>query len=102
MRMSTLAAAAMAYAAYKYLKRQRTPPAASLSGMQEDIDRDLGAGTGLVTGTGTGTESPNAAERLQPAGVAPRGASTDQMFGSSPQQGSEPIATGLPDLTRGA
>jgi hypothetical protein len=104
MRMSTLAAAAMAYAAYKYLKRQRTPPAADVSGMQEDIDRDLGAGTGLVTGTGTGTgtESPNAAERLQPAGVAPRGASTDQMFGSSSQQGSEPIGTGLPDLTRGA
>ena len=99
MRMSTLAAAAMAYAAYKYLKRQRTQPASGLSGlqgMQRDIDQDLGVGTGL------GDESPNAAERMQPTGVAPRGATADKMFGSSSQQGSEPISTGLPDLTRGA
>jgi hypothetical protein len=92
MRMSTLAAAAMAYAAYKYLKRQRTQPATSLQGMRDEIDQGLG------TGTGTGTESPNAAERMQPAGTS----RTDKWFGSSSQEGSEPISTGMPDLTRGA
>jgi hypothetical protein len=96
MRMGTLAAAAMAYAAYKYLKRQRTQPATSLRGMQGDIDQDLGVGTGVEA------ESPNAAERMQPTGVAPRDATTEKLFGSSSQQGSEPISTGLPDLTRGA
>jgi hypothetical protein len=94
MRMSTLAAAAMAFAAYKYLKRQRTERAVSFEGMQDEIDHGLAAGTG----TGTSTESPNAAERMQPAGVSP----TDKWFGSSSQQGSEPISTGMPDLTRGA
>jgi hypothetical protein len=96
MRTSTLAAAAMAYAAYKYLKRQRTQPATSLQGMQGDQD------LGTVTGMATGAESPNAAERLQPTGAAPRGATTDTLFGSSSQQGPDPISTGLPDLTRGA
>jgi hypothetical protein len=96
MRMSTLAAAAMAFAAYKYLKRQRTQPATSLQGMRDEIDQGLGTGMGM--GTGTGTESPNAAERMQPAGTS----RTDKWFGSSSQEGSEPISTGMPDLTRGA
>ena len=79
MRMSTLAAAAMAFAAYKYLKRQRN---------------GLAAGTGM----GTGTDTPKGAERMQPAGVPP----ADKWYGSSSQQGSEPTSTDMPDLTRGA
>ena len=93
MRMSTLAAAAMAFAAYKYLKRQRTERAVSLQGMRDEIDQGL---------TGVGSESPNAAERLQSTGASAGGARTDKWFGSSSQEGSEPISTGLPDLTRGA
>ena len=88
MRMSTLAAAAMAFAAYKYLKRQRTEPAVSLEGMQDEIDQGLGAGT----------ESPNATERMQTAGAAP----SDKWVGWSSQEGSAPISTGMPDLKRGA
>jgi len=87
MRMSTLAAAAMAFAAYKYLKRQRNERTVGFHGMQEEIDQDLGVGTG----------SPKAAERGQPASVAPTG----KWYGSSSQQGSEPISTEMPDLTRG-
>jgi hypothetical protein len=99
MRMSTLTAAAVAFAAYKYLNRQRTQPANSLQGMQDDLEQDLGLGTGM----GTGAESSQAADRMQPTGgVAPRSAATDKLFGSSSQQGSEPISTGLPDLTRGS
>ena len=94
MRMSTLAAAAMAAAAYKYLKRQRTEPAVSLEGMQDEIDQGLGAGTGMRTGT----ESPNATERMQTAGAAP----SDKWVGWSSQEGSAPISTGMPDLKRGA
>ena len=92
--MSTLAAAAMAFAAYKYLKRQRNELAVGFHGMQEEIDQDLGVGTGMRTGPG----SRNAAERVQPTGAA----STDKWVGSSSQQGSEPNSNDMPDLTRGA
>ena len=84
MRMSTLAAAAMAFAAYKYLKRQRNEMAVGFQGMQEEIDRDLGVGTGLGTGT-----------------ASARAAPTGRWVGSSSQQGSEPNSNDMPDLTRG-
>jgi hypothetical protein len=72
MKTSTLAAAALAFAAYKYLKRQRTERATSLQGMQEEIDRDL---TGTVGG---------------------------KWFEPSSPQGTDPASADPPDLTRGA
>jgi hypothetical protein len=93
MKLTTLGAAAVAFAAYAYLKRQRSAADAA------DAPR-----TGEPAMPGTGAESPNIAERMRAAGLAatPAASDSDALFGSSSQSGSEPASTGLPDLTRGA
>ena len=94
MKLSTLGAAAVAFAAYAYLKRQRP--------QGEIADDPLTAGEPAMPGTGA--ESPNIAERMRAAGMqaTPTALDSDALFGSSSQQGAEPASTGLPDLTRGA
>jgi hypothetical protein len=117
---TTLGAAAAAFAAYVYLKRHRSEAGAGTTGFpaagrDDATPRDhAGLATTPATGTtgmpGTGAESPNIAERMKAAGVQGTPAageglagsrSSDELFGSSSQQGSGPTSTGLPDLTRG-
>jgi len=55
--------------------------------------------------SGVGSESPNAAERLEGESdplSGERRRPAEDLFSSSSQRGDEPIAPGLPDLTRGA
>jgi hypothetical protein len=118
---TTLGAAAAAFAAYVYLKRNRSDAGAEAAGLaMPDRDDamprdDAGLATRPAMGAtgmpGTGAESPNIAERMKAAGVqgtpvpdeaVAGGRSSEELFGSSSQQGPGPASTGLPDLTRGA
>jgi hypothetical protein len=115
----TLLLAATGLAAYPYLKRMRNQAAGV------DIDTGTVTLSDMQTGLHSGAdgslneseldfetpeagydESPNTAERLRDDGVvhSPVTAAngSEQLFGSSSQRGEEPVAAGLPDLTRGA
>jgi hypothetical protein len=97
MRPATLALALLTTLAAGFIAVARRRPPATPRPAAGPAPSDL---IGSRPGAGTGTESPNAAERLQQhlAGGPP----AVQMSGSSSQQGPEPVATGLPDFTRGA
>jgi hypothetical protein len=115
----TLLLAATGLAAYPYLKRARSQASSGAGARAGDVTLS-GLQAGLDTGAsrlsesdmdfetpqaGYG-ESPNTAERLRDDDVvhSPVTASngSEQLFGSSSQRGEDPVAAGLPDLTRGA
>jgi hypothetical protein len=115
----TLVLAATGLAAYPYLKRMRTQASGAstgagdvtLSGMQAGLTtapqgRFDESDMDYETPEAGYDESPNTAERLRDDDVvhSPVTAAngSEELFTSSSQRGEEPVAAGLPDLTRGA
>ncbi len=117
----TLLLAATGLAAYPYLKRVRSRAATgdegrgagwvTLSGMQAALGDRASDGANeseldFETPQAGFDDSPNIAQRLRDEDVvrspvaAPNG--SEQLSGFSSQRSEEPVAPGLPDLTRGA
>lgn len=103
-----LALTAATIAANLYSKSRRRQMAADASRQQAFA----GAPQALDELERTRADSPNAGERLRASNLtgSPIGAGTplaeqhesDELFGSSSQQGPLPMTTGLPDYSRGA
>lgn len=96
-------------AAYPYLQRQRSRAAAGRQepGWQPNSqDNETAADLAYRSPSYGFDDSPNTAERLRAEDVvrSPVRAinGSEELFSSSSQRSEEPLAPGLPDLTRGA
>lgn len=113
----TLLLAATGLAAYPYLKRVRAQAATgdegrgagwvTLSAMQADLGEGVNESElDFETPQASYDVSPNIAQRLRDEDVvrSPVAAPnpSEQLSGFSSQRSEEPVAPGLPDLTRGA
>jgi hypothetical protein len=115
MKVKTLALLTAALAAYPYVKRMRSQAAGSgdrnslglvTDGRYNPQGRIDESDLDYETPQAGYDESPNTAQRLRDADMLGSPVSgtngSEELFKSSSQRSEEPVAPGIPDLTRGA